>query len=146
MLWFFILVCTRLLSLLQPCRALKHSCGINPPVWGCFSVWYKGTVSSATQLLHDLILVTLLHLGGSLHRIELWHPPVNDENVPWDHPKSFYWFQWVQSWVSRAEYCSCQGPSSGQKTPWDNEADRNPLTSCGSDTAKKSPLTNPDDT
>lgn len=44
----------------------------------------------------------------------------------------------------RAEYCSCQGPSNGQKNPLDNEADRNPLTSGGPDTAKKSPLTNPE--
>lgn len=70
-----------------------------------------------------VILVTLLHLGGSLHRIELWHPPVKEENFAWGHPKSLYWFQWVQGWVPRAEYCSWQGSRSAQKTPWDNEAD-----------------------
>lgn len=95
------------------------------------------------------ILVPLLHLDGSLHRIELWHPPANEENVPWDHPKSFYWFQLVQGWVSRAEYCSCQGPSSGQKSSGLLEIMRltgTHLLLVVQTLQKKSPLMNPDDT
>lgn len=83
--------------------ALKHSCGINPPVWGCFSVWWEGTGASATQLLHDLS-----HLASP------WWLCAQDRAVTssckWGkcclgHPKSFYWFQSVQGWVSRAQYC-----------------------------------------
>lgn len=90
-----------------------------------------------------MILVTLLHLGGSLHRIELWHPPVKEENVARGHPKSCYWFQWVKAGCPELSIVHARAQGVHKRIL---ETMRLTFTSGGSDTAKKSPLTNPDDT